>query len=96
MEIKWLRKASKSLVREATHISKENPEASKRVVKKIRKTVELLADNPALGHVGRLHGTRELVIPNLHYLIPYRINLRKQRVEILHVFHTSRKMPERW
>jgi toxin ParE1/3/4 len=36
-------------------------------------------------------GTRELVLPHFPYVIPYRV--REQRIEILHVLHTSRKWP---
>jgi plasmid stabilization system protein ParE len=39
-------------------------------------------------------GTRELLVPKTRYLIPYRI--RADQVEILRVFHTSRKPPKRW
>ena len=96
MQIKWLRKALINLDKEAEYISKDDPEAARLVVKRIRQTVLLLADNPALGHPGRLPGTHELVIPKTRYIVPYRVRPRLQRIEILRVFHTSRKQPKRW
>jgi len=45
-----------------------------------------------MGRPGRVPGTRELVLPNFPYIIPYRV--REQRVEILRVFHTARKWPQ--
>ncbi len=96
MQIKWLRKALQNLDKEAEYIAKDDPQAARLVVQRIQQTVSLLADNPALGHPGRLPGTHELVIPKTRYIVPYRVRPRLQRVEILRVFHTSRKQPERW
>lgn len=96
MEIKWLKKALRNLDEEAEFIAKDDPTAAKQVVQRIHHTVSLLAANPGLGHVGRVPGTRELVIPNTRYVVPYRVRPRLERIEILRVFHTSRKLPKRW
>ena len=56
--------------------------------------VDTLADQPSLGRPGRVPGTRELVVRLTRYIIPYRI--RGETVEILRVFHASRRLPERW
>lgn len=96
MEIKWLRTALKILDQEAEYIAKEDPQAARLVVQRIYHTVSLLADNPSLGHPGRLPGTHELIIPKTRYIVPYRVRPRLQRIEILRVFHVSRKFPNRW
>ncbi|MCU7944728.1 MAG: type II toxin-antitoxin system RelE/ParE family toxin [Candidatus Thiodiazotropha sp. (ex Cardiolucina cf. quadrata)] len=96
MQIKWLRKALKNLDDEAEFIAQDDPQAAQVVVERIRQTVLLLRDNPALGHPGRVPGTHELVIPKTRYIVPYRVRPRLQRIEILRVFHTSRKPPKRW
>ena len=96
MQIKWLRKALKNLDDEAEYIAQENPQAARLVVYRVVQAVSLLSDNPALGHPGRVPGTHELVIPKTRYIVPYRVRPRLQRIEILRVFHTSRKPPERW
>jgi toxin ParE1/3/4 len=96
MQIKWLRKALKNLDDEAEYIAKDDPQAARLVVQRIVQTVLLLAENPSLGHPGRLPGTHELVIPDTRYVVPYRVRPRLQRIEVLRVFHTSRKQPERW
>ena len=96
MQIKWLRKALKNLDDEAEYIAQEDPQAARLVVRRVVQTVSLLSDNPALGHPGRVPGTHELVIPNTRYIVPYRVRPRLQRIEILRVFHTSTKPPERW
>ena len=96
MKIKWLRKALDNLEQEAAYISRENPAAAGDVVYRIHKIVALLAENPALGHPGRLPDTRELVVPETRYIIPYRVRTRLQQIEILRVFHVSRKPPQSW
>lgn len=53
---------------------------------------DFLGDHPKIGRIGRVAGTYELVIPGIPYIVPYRI--RNQEVQILSVFHTSRKWPE--
>jgi len=39
-----------------------------------------------LGRPGRVLGTRELVVPDTSYIIPYRV--RGNTLEVLRVFHT--------
>ncbi len=96
MQIEWLQNALQNLDDEAAYIAKSDPQAALLVVKRIRHSISLLSDNPNLGHPGRLPGIRELVVPKTRYLVPYRVRPRLQRIEILRIFHTSRKPPERW
>jgi toxin ParE1/3/4 len=96
MKIKWLRKALQNLNKEADYIAKDDPQAAQLVVQRIHHTVLLLSSNPSLGHPGRLPGTYELIIPKTRYIVPYRVRPRLQQIEILRVFHTSHKQPERW
>lgn len=96
MEIRWLRTALKNLNQEAEFIARENPAAAREVLGRIHHSVSLLADNPALGHPGRLPETRELVVPGTSYIVPYRVSGHPERVEILRVFHAARKLPEQW
>jgi toxin ParE1/3/4 len=94
LEIAWLRKALRNLDEEAAYIAQDNPLAARQVVARILQAVELLASQPGIGRPGRVHGTRELPVSRTRYLIPYRVRGRK--IEILRVFHTSRKLPSQW
>lgn len=96
MQIKWLKTALHNLNDEAEYIAQDNPTAAQLVVHRIVAAIKLLSENPALGHPGRIPGTRELVVPNTRYIVPYRVNPRNQTVEILRVFHGSRRLPKRW
>lgn len=96
MQVKWLNQALQNLDDEAEYIAQEDPVAAKLVVQRIVNAINLLPGNPALGHTGRIHGTRELVVPDTRYIVPYRVRPRLQRIEILRIFHTSRKPLKRW
>jgi len=84
LNIHWLNKALINLDDEAQYIATDSLAAAKKMVQKIRITVELLANNPSLGRPGRITGTRELMIDNSPYIIPYRVHNRN--IEILRVF----------
>ena len=94
MRLRWLRTALRNLDEEATHISEDDPAAAVRVVQRVMRAVALLQEQPGMGRPGRVPGTRELLVPRTRYLVPYRV--RGQTIEILRVFHTSRRLPERW
>lgn len=92
MQVKWLRRALRNLEQEAAYIARDNPQAAARLVVEADAATRLLAQRPDMGRPGRVPGTRELVMPDFPYIIPYRV--REQRVEILRLFHASRKWPD--
>lgn len=92
MQVKWLRRALVNLDQEAAYIARDNPRAAAALVVEADEFTRLLTRHPDLGRPGRVPGTRELVLPHFPYILPYRV--REQRVEILRVFHASRKWPE--
>ena len=94
MQVKWLRQALQNLDDEATYIAQDDPRAAALVVQQILASVAMLAEQPGLGRPGRVPGTRELVVTKTRYLVPYRVLGRT--VEVLRVFHTSRRLPGKW
>ena len=94
MQVVWLKSALNNLDEIAEYISQESSQAAQQVVDLIVEQVNQLTAQPALGRSGRVVGTRELVVSNTHYLVPYRI--KNNKVEILRVFHTSQKPPKNW
>jgi toxin ParE1/3/4 len=91
MQLRWLRRALENLDQEASYIAQDSPKAAAEFVLHVRASAGMLADQPNLGRAGRIVGTRELVISRFPYILPYRV--RGNTVEILRVFHTSRKWP---
>jgi addiction module RelE/StbE family toxin len=94
MRIKWLRQALRNLDEEAAYIAQDSPKNATELVEHLTTSAEMLADHPHMGRPGRVPGTRELVVTRFPYILPYRV--REQSVEILRVFHTSRKWPKRF
>jgi toxin ParE1/3/4 len=91
VRVRCLRKALANLDEEAEYIAKDNPAAAGRLALRILAEAELLRENPAMGRAGRAPGTRELVVAGTPYIVPYRV--RGELVEILRVFHGTRKWP---
>ena len=85
MRVKWTRTALEDLDTAAEYIARDNIAASARVVTRVKEAAKRLSDNPAIGRPG-IAGTRELVVSNTPYIIPYRV--RESAVEILRVLHT--------
>ena len=94
MQVRWLRKALRNLDDEATYIATDDAAAARLVVMRVLDAVSSLAEQPGLGRPGRVPGTRELIVAKTRYIVPYRV--RAETVEILRVFHTSRRLPDRW
>jgi len=91
VRIVWTEPAATALESIQDHIARDNPRAAFEVAQRIRVAVSQLKAHPKIGRTGRVRGTHELVIPTLPYIVPYRIN--SNVVQILTVYHTSRKWP---
>lgn len=92
MRIDWLREAGQDLIELRRFIAADHPGAAVQVAKRILDTVAYLRDHPEIGRIGRIPGTRELVIPGLPYIVPYRV--KSAAIEILGVLHASQEWPQ--
>ena len=92
MMVKWLEEAFADLDQIFDYILEHNPQTAVKTYEAIRHQVGMLADHPQIGRVGRVRGTRELVITGLPYIAAYYI--KGQEVRILTVLHTARKWPD--
>lgn len=91
----WSPEAIADLAALRVYIEQDDPPAAKRIALHILHNVEaLLSSHPEMGRPGRVPGTRELVIPNTPFIVPYR--LEDNRIQILRVFHSARRWPERF
>jgi len=91
MNVVWSRRAIRHLIQLRGHIERNSERNAAEVAGRILRAVDLLQTHPELGRPGRAVGTRELVIPDTPYIIPYRI--RRQRLELIAVFHGGQKWP---
>ncbi len=92
MALRWLAGALVDLRGIREYIAKENPLAAQRVITAIRQEVDELRTHPAIGRLGRLENTRELVINRYPYIVAYRESCAD--IHILAVVHTSRRWPD--
>jgi len=91
VKLVWTREAVRDLVDARSYIEPDNPKAASELSRRIVSAVERLREKPERGRKGRLHGTRELIVPRTRYFIAYRI--QDNRIELLRVFHTSKQYP---
>jgi toxin ParE1/3/4 len=90
--IRWTRRALRRLDHIGATIARNNPDAAASVVSRIFLSINTLADHPNIGRNGRVLGTRELVIPALPYIIPYRVTATT--IEIITIMHAAQKWPQ--
>jgi addiction module RelE/StbE family toxin len=90
--LRWTRRALARLDQIGGYIAKENPEAAARVITRIVTAVDALAEQPGIGRPGRIRTTRELVLADIPYIIPYRVT--DGYIDILTVMHAAQQWPE--
>jgi toxin ParE1/3/4 len=93
VRLAWSALAVSDLVEVRRYIGDRNRSAARRVARRILESVNLLTRFPAIGRPGRVPHTRELVVTDTPYLVPYRV--RGDVVEILRVLHGARRWPSK-
>jgi len=92
MTIVWSPEAIEDLISLRAYIAKESPAGAQRIAIRILHDVEhLLPNNPHI-RPGRVPGTRELVIPQTLYIVPYRV--QRDVIQILRVYDGARRWPD--
>ena len=94
MRILWLDQAEHDLEEIVDYLLWRDPQAAARIYDAIRRRVELLATQPAIGRFGRVRDTRELVIARTPYIVAYTVDQHIDAVIILRVLHSARQWPD--
>lgn len=90
MKVRWRPVAAADCEEIIDYIAQDNPVAAIELGDAIDRRVDELPQNPELYRVGRVKGTREMVVhPN--YIVVYRV--ARGEVEILRVLHSTRQWP---
>ena len=92
MKIVWSPLARRDLEQIEGYIRDENPIAARETAATIKSATRRLAEFPGIGRPGRWPGTRELVVPDTPYIIPYTV--KDKEIWIIAVMHAARKWPE--
>ncbi|MCF6237016.1 MAG: type II toxin-antitoxin system RelE/ParE family toxin [Gammaproteobacteria bacterium] len=93
MKVVWFKRAIWDLKSAKDYIIQDNPQAAQNIVQRIKDKVALLSEQPGIGRLGRVSNTKELVVDKTSFILPYRV--RDNKIEILRVFHTSRRWPKK-
>jgi toxin ParE1/3/4 len=95
MRVRWTAPALRDLEALGDYIERDNSAAvAARIVTTILDQADNLAEFPHIGRAGRIPDTRELVVVDTPFIVPYRV--RDAEVEILAVFHGARQWPEKF
>ncbi len=94
MKLTWSPEARVDLREMVLYLADKNPYAARALYERIEIVAAKLVDTPYIGRPGRVPGTRELVIMNTPYILPYQI--RSDCIEILRVYHSARRWPKRF
>ena len=89
--LEWKTLAVADLMAIVDYISDDNPKAAQALKEDIETKVSRLRENPRFYRVGRVDGTREMVVRS-NYLVVYAEDPRT--VTILRVLHAARQWPE--
>lgn len=92
MIIEWLPAAERDFAMIVDFIAEDNPQAAIEQGDEIETQIAGLREYRQRGRIGRVKGTRELVIVRTPYVVPYRI--KAGRVQILRILHGSRQWPD--
>jgi toxin ParE1/3/4 len=92
LSVVYQRRALADLESISDYISRDNPNAARKVITKIEQSLQRLNRFPFSGRVGLKAGTRELSVPRLPYLAVYKVVEESDRtkVEIIAIYHTAR------
>ena len=94
MRVKWLRNVAQHLEDAYDYLEKDNPEVAQAFMQDVYCLVNLLPAQPAMGRAGRVVGTREQIIQDYPFIIPYRV--KQDEIHILRIFHTRLRLPSQW
>ncbi len=90
--LRWTKRALRRLDQVGAYIAEDNLSAAAGVIARILSACEALTDQPAMGRVGRIAGTRELVLADIPYIVPYRAT--STHIDILTVIHAAQRWPD--
>jgi len=89
--VRWLRRALRDLDDVYAYVATDSAAAAGRLTHQIETGIDLLANAPEMGRVGRVPGTRELVIAGTPFIVVYRT--QRLQTTILAIMHGARRWP---
>lgn len=91
MTVRWSPEAAADFDIIIAYLLERNPSAADRIARTIYDAASSLDTFPNRGRIGRVEGTRELVLAPLPYILVYRV--LSDAVEISRALHGSQRWP---
>ena len=91
MKLVWAQFALDDREAVFSHIERENSSAAAHIDDEIARSVRRLLEFPESGRLGRIAGTRELVIARTPYIAAYVI--MADRIKVLRILHGAQMWP---
>jgi addiction module RelE/StbE family toxin len=91
IQVRWTEPAAQDLEQISEYIRRDRPDAAIMVARSLFDAADSLSFLPGRGRVGRIPGTRELIVSGLPYIIVYRFT--SNALQILRVYHGARNWP---
>jgi len=92
IQIEWSPSANKSKLAIVRRLMEVNLPAALALISTIETETSRLSTYPELGRLGRVQGTRELVISTTRYFVVYKIK-SAGRITILRLLHSAQRWP---
>ena len=89
--LEWKATAIADLLAIVDYISDDNPDAAQALIDEIEEKTSRLPDHPQMYRVGRVDGTREMVVRS-NYIVVYAEDA--SAVLILRVLHAAQQWPQ--
>ena len=91
MQLRWTQQARMDRLNIIRYIASDNPYAAKNMSIRIKDAVRGLLEFPYKGKIGRVNGTRELIVHS-NYILIY--ELEKDVIKIIALLHAARQYPQ--
>ena len=72
-------------------IAVDSPATAAAVVERILASIERLGEFPSMARSGPTEGTREWVIPRLPYIAVYKVDVERDVITVVAVFHGAQR-----
>ncbi len=91
MKVEWLPEAERNRKDQLAYVGERDPRAAIAMGDALDAAVARLSEHPKSAPLGRIPGTRELVVAGTPYIVAYR--LERSAVVILRILHGAQRWP---
>ena len=92
VKLRWTLPAVEQIREIFEYIADDSPAAAARTVERIRLSIRQASRMPFAGRMGRVGGTREVIVPGTSFIVAYRI--LEDAIHVLAILHGAQQWPE--